>query len=514
MTSSTFYARSNHSPTPGNRFKMIGSETNLTKNHAAKLLKPIVKQKLPYNFDLPQADIEQIRDENIKLKIEMHKMTMNYNTLKVDYLKVENDNKKAMMLLEDVLIKSGVKANELDEMVSYVQTKFSNNYNNSNLPEIHSTGKKQEEEEENELFEFNNNNKLYLTNENENKLKEAYISLHLKNQLYNMRRTIQILREELEEYKQKEKVGNYMKLQQEIHKKTSEISHLKDCFCKAKIELEQVEDEKSNYLNEISVLKTQLSKVRFQYDILNEKLIQSNSTTNNQTHTAFSSTSGSFNTKKGHDFSQLNQIHTKPKERKPIKVNHTQGQNTFSKEKEKEKDLAKVEKANNNLQQQLKQIETTKKNLEKQLQKQSLELNQEKEKLKEIESQIKKQKEINQKQRQDSEKEKEKLIQKYNLLKDEFNATEDQARELNSKLTDLKDDYVKLDFEHSKLKQKKEGESNKKLGEVKDVNNSVSNNEEAKQNEEILKNKIKTLEEKIESLEINIKELNETYNSK
>ena len=261
ITSSTFYTRPN-------KYYVNSKDKNPYNLYSSsnKSLKPI-KQKLPYNFDLPQASVEEMRDELIKLKMETHRINQSYNIMKVDFLKVENDNKKAMMLLESVLQKSGVKDEELNDLVQNVNEKFMKTFqlNNSphNLPNI---VRNFEDDQE------NLNLKIDLTPENETKLKDTFINFQLKSQIYSMRRNITLLKEEIRELRQNEKTINFNKIQQDLSKKTIEFNHMRDCYISVKNELEDKEKKYNNLESEKENLRVLLTKIKMQNELLQEKI--------------------------------------------------------------------------------------------------------------------------------------------------------------------------------------------------------------------------------------------------
>lgn len=181
--------------------------------------------------------------------------------MKVDFLKVEKDNKRAMMLIEEILIKSGTKAEELFYLGHKINSKLesiNSNFNSTqhnnqksinNFPEIHNQSinynntsnnnnayNKQSEEE----LEI----KFHCNNDQEKLLKDTFINLQLKSSIYSMRREISDLKDEIINLKQNEKISAYSKSKQELSKKTVELNYLRDCYLKVKLKLEEVEEQK------------------------------------------------------------------------------------------------------------------------------------------------------------------------------------------------------------------------------------------------------------------------------
>lgn len=228
-----------------------------------------------------------MQTENIKLKMENFKLISNFNTLKVDYLKVESDNTKILSLLEQILSKSGVKVETIKLLIESLSFDLNINDNLSNMnqssQEFHSSLK----EKEKYKFEFSPNNKK--------KLIDLYVNSHIKNQIYSMRNQNSSLMEEINELKSSERIINFNKIRDNFHKKCKELTQLKNTYIKLKMNFEENEDlihnlkeERNDLANAVSKLKTQISllsssnsKSKKKLPLINENHNLKNKPTNN-----------------------------------------------------------------------------------------------------------------------------------------------------------------------------------------------------------------------------------------
>lgn len=447
---------------------------------------------MPYSYDLPQIDIEQVRDENIKLKIEIHKIQQFYNIMKVDLLKVENDNKKAIILLEEVLMKSGINQEDMIALTNNIKY-IKRQVDSDNLPEINTVF---DNEAEN-FYEMEV--KLALNQENENKLKDSYINLQLKSTIYQMRRQIFSLKEEISELKQNEKIAAYTKTQQELSKKNNELNHLKDCYLKTKHSLEEAEEKINQSELEKENLKQQVIRMRIHIDKLSDKISEFEKKTKKIS-------------KHNHDYNDVKEI----KEGKEVKDSKlkteldgiTTSNNSNSNSRQ---ELSKLEKLLKTEKSKSIKLENTIKELKNEISDNNKLLDLKEKVIKELNNTIKLSNAENSKQKE-----------KYILLENEFKETEKETRELNTKFTDVNEAKMKLEFDYNQLLEN----YSKMISNSKDkprLNNEASSKQDVQLEKEIFElkkiidsasNEKQELNSTITKLEKLIKENEITYNGK
>lgn len=523
------------------------------------MLKPI-KPKLPFNFDLPQADIEQIRDENIKLKMEMHKMHYNYNIMKVDFQKVENDNKKAMTLLEEVLVRAGVKTEELGSLVNSLNFNSNTNSNTLNLPEICNNNINNQLEKDyisdQELNNNNNNtnnnlnNNLHLTLEGEQSIKDTYINMQLKNQIYYMRRQNCFLQKEINELRQNEKVSAYSKSQQELSKKNLELSHLRECFVKLKSSLEETENKNSILDSEKESLRTTMTKLKSNNEFLLEKLKEKECESERKTNDKSTGVKSNYRQKKGElrslNFSSQKQStynntanELSRKSNIPMtnnnninndnRINSTNNktntvvQSTNTGKTQEHSNQKNIKKGSNNsnannnqnnvniinnniielerLEKALKQEKNKTQKLEKEnkeLKTVLLETKQSREKIEKTEQDLNKTLKI-------TVEEHKHIKSKYKLLEEELKESEGQNREFDRRFTDVNEAKMKIEFDYKTLQEEvlklKETNASKVLQKQEEESALTKKIKALEQENKTLKEQVKSLEKAILELE-------------
>ena len=200
LTSHTFYTK------PNSIQKILSpQEEKSIKDKSSmryKLLNPI---KSKSSQDFPKVDVEYLREQNIKLKIDIHKNQQMLNLLKVEMNKVDEDNKKVLNLMEDILNRSHISYNDIMKYIDAIKSKdFTTE------------------------FEFN------LNLEQESKVKETYLISHLKKYIFELKKSNMDMKDELSYLKCGEKISNYIKMEKDYNKKLFEIKELTNCYVKLK----------------------------------------------------------------------------------------------------------------------------------------------------------------------------------------------------------------------------------------------------------------------------------------
>lgn len=212
LTSHTFYTK------PNSIQKMLSpKEENSIKDKSSmryKLLNPIKSKSYQ---DYPKIDVEYLKDQNIKLKIDIHKNQQMLNLLKVEMNKIDDDNKKVLNLMEDILNRSHVNYNDI---IKYIEAIKSKDFTTE--------------------FEFN------LNLEQESKVKETYLISHLKNYIFELKKSNMDMKDELSFLKCGQKISNYIKMEKDYNKKLFEIKELTNCYVKLKSRCEDKDIEISS----------------------------------------------------------------------------------------------------------------------------------------------------------------------------------------------------------------------------------------------------------------------------
>lgn len=208
-----------------------------------KTLKPITKGKSSAR-ELPRVDLEFLQDENIKLKVVNHKHVQLTNLMKVDMIKLEDDNKRVLSLVYDILSRAGI---DYQDIQRYMQTLRANDVTDK--------------------YSF----QVQMSSDNESKLKDSLVNLQLKNYIFQLKKTLGETKEELEYIKFNSKVGNYIKLERELSKKTEELKKLMECYLKLKTESEAGENRIIELQKENNSFKGTLDKYNSLLEMLKDK---------------------------------------------------------------------------------------------------------------------------------------------------------------------------------------------------------------------------------------------------
>ena len=196
-------------------------------------------------------DVDKYRDELIKLKQELNKRNKEYQELKVEYLKLEKDNKSNLKLIELIICESdssGTSNNVMNTNPFY-------NLNNNNKVNFEDNLMFKEKENDNILLKDDKNIKTKnLCKQTIKKLKDKYLYSKMKEEIMHLREEISEKDTLMSHLKSNSKIIKLRELDNKYADTYQELVQLRDKFKK-------VENIKQDYLfakNKMSNLFQQL----------------------------------------------------------------------------------------------------------------------------------------------------------------------------------------------------------------------------------------------------------------
>ena len=196
-------------------------------------------------------DVDKYRDELIKLKQELNKRNKEYQELKVEYLKLEKDNKSNLKLIELIICESdssGTSNNVMNTNPFY-------NLNDNNKVNFEDNLMFKEKENDNILLKDDKNIKTKnLCKQTIKKLKDKYLYSKMKEEIMHLREEISEKDSLMSHLKSNSKIIKLRELDNKYADTYQELVQLRDKFKK-------VENIKQDYLfakNKMSNLFQQL----------------------------------------------------------------------------------------------------------------------------------------------------------------------------------------------------------------------------------------------------------------
>ena len=196
-------------------------------------------------------DVDKYRDELIKLKQELNKRNKEYQELKVEYLKLEKDNKSNLKLIELIICESdsnGISNNVMNTNPFY-------NLNDNNKVNFEDNLMFKEKENDNILLKDDKNIKTKnLCKQTIKKLKDKYLYSKMKEEIMHLREEISEKDTLMSHLKSNSKIIKLRELDNKYADTYQELVQLRDKFKK-------VENIKQDYLfakNKMSNLFQQL----------------------------------------------------------------------------------------------------------------------------------------------------------------------------------------------------------------------------------------------------------------
>lgn len=147
-------------------------------------------------------DTEKLQDIICKLKTELNKKNKEYNTMRVELNIIQNEDKKKLKIIEDILTESG---KSLEDILNIVQGNEGLAENNSRLK-----------------------HNVDISAKSLIKAREIYIISHLKNQVHELKQLLEEKSQIIDELKSNSKVIKYSHLEADLKLKTNECILLKD----------------------------------------------------------------------------------------------------------------------------------------------------------------------------------------------------------------------------------------------------------------------------------------------
>lgn len=245
----TFYSNPKHiidSNKQSNENQMRG------KNHVK--VKPINTKLLANPNPL---DTEKFIDENIKLKQELNKIKYEHNVLKVDYKRIQDENRKKLQVVEDILLKSG--KSDIEIMTYYNDV----------------------------INGVDNSAKIELTSQNYVKLKEMYIIANLKSQIHELKRLLYEKEDLLIKLKSTDKISTYSKMERQYNSMTDELENLKLKCQSLKESNSELESKNEILENERDYLKHTLNSYKNYVQEMKAKLNSQENSIRSPMHNSF-----------------------------------------------------------------------------------------------------------------------------------------------------------------------------------------------------------------------------------
>lgn len=207
------------------------------------------------------VDIEVLKDQILKLKIESNRKTKELSILKIENLKLDEDNRKNLRVMEEILYAAGKSSDSIIQAILKSEDGSTelNNLNNQNS----------QNNQENADF--------CITPSNFIRLREVFVISSLKKQITQMRQIIQQKEEELENIKLNSKVMKYAKLEYTYNNNLTELNQYKKENEYLKFNLEEtigkfkeISDEKENYRSLLNKMKSQIEEIKIKNKNLDE----------------------------------------------------------------------------------------------------------------------------------------------------------------------------------------------------------------------------------------------------
>lgn len=198
-----------------------------------------------YN-NLHTLDAEKVKDELLKLKLENNKTKKEVNQLRIDNLKLEEDNKKNIMMIEEILYEAGRSPNEI----------IKNIMGNS------SSDRTQQQE----VFDSQPPKEFNISPNNFIRLREAFVISSLKKQINAMKQILQLKEDEIERYKNSSKTHKFSKLNYNYTNNLSELNNVKKEYEILRNKFEEMNKKQLQTVEEREYCRNTMNKYKSQYD--------------------------------------------------------------------------------------------------------------------------------------------------------------------------------------------------------------------------------------------------------
>ena len=185
-------------------------------------------------------DIDNLKDQILKLKVENNRKAKELSLIKKEKGKLEEDNKKNIRVMEEILNEAGKSATDI-------------------INKIHKS-------EEKEGVTNNIDSEFVLSTNSFIRLREVYVISSLKKQVSAMRQLIEEKDEEIESFRLNTKIMKYAKLEYNYNTTSDELSFLKKEYDRLKSSYEDTLVKYSEATEEKEYNKVALNRLKTQFD--------------------------------------------------------------------------------------------------------------------------------------------------------------------------------------------------------------------------------------------------------
>jgi hypothetical protein len=244
-TQGNFFKNNQYKKNQHENYRLAALEQQRGKTSASPTRMPLLKDQKFRGFEIPISnyniqninfmDTDKLKDELIKAKNELNKKSKEFHALKISFIKLDEDNKRNIKLIEEVLEGSNTKRQE-DK-----GTDLTKAYQNISLASI-------------------------------SKLKESHIISSLKRQVHDYKLIIISKEEEISLLKTNSKVAKFHELDLKMKNLSEDFSALTERYnaCKTsntekELKIKELQDEKEYY-------KVMMNRIKSQYDESKERV--------------------------------------------------------------------------------------------------------------------------------------------------------------------------------------------------------------------------------------------------
>ena len=167
--------------------------------------------------------------------------------MRVDNNRYEEESKKNLKLIEEILSHSGKTSFEIMNIIEdRTLNPISNSVLNSN--------------------NYNNNNTITVSPQNYVRLREVYIINSLKNQIINLKKIINEKDDNISNLKNNEKIVNFVKIENELRSQNEELVFYMESYEKLKANFDETTAKCKEAQSERDLCKKQLYRYKSQYE--------------------------------------------------------------------------------------------------------------------------------------------------------------------------------------------------------------------------------------------------------
>lgn len=196
------------------------------------------------------VEIEALRDEIMKLKVENNKIKKDHIELKAENKRYEEDYKKSVKVLEEILKEGGSAAHDVLNTIMRKSNNFEDNLEYDEYPP--------REELDRAKFSLSTNTFI--------RLKEMFVINSLKNQINQLKQTTKIQEEEIENFKNNARVTRLVKLEHNFNNSSNELAILRAEYENIKIQYDETLEKYRDNIEEKNYYKLMMQKYKAQLE--------------------------------------------------------------------------------------------------------------------------------------------------------------------------------------------------------------------------------------------------------